>query len=109
VPAGCGGRDEPYELKADVVGTTSVAHEDEPVYVGSKRVGTVKGVTPAGAAGGARVVQVRMDVDKSAWPISAATQTTFTPDRVLLRPGPPGTPRLPSGGILPATQATVQR
>jgi len=106
--AGCGGRDEPYTLRADVIGTTSIAHADEQVVVGSRRVGTVKGVAPEGAAGGARVVQVRMAVDRSAWPLSTATRTVFTHDRVVLRPGPPGTPRLPSGGILPATQAEAR-
>jgi hypothetical protein len=53
-------------------------------------------------------VQVRMAVDGSAWPLSTATRTVFTHDRVVLRPGPPGTPRLPSGGILPATQAEAR-
>jgi hypothetical protein len=90
-----------------VVGTTAVAHEDEPVYAGAQRVGTVKGVRAEGAAGGARVVQVRMAVDRSAWPLSTATRVTFTAGRVLVRPGPPESPRLPSGGLLPATQAAV--
>ena len=91
-----------------MIGPPTVAQADAQVVLGSRRVGTVKGVAPEGAAGGARVVQVRMTVDGSAWPLSIATRTVFTNDRVVLRPGPPGTPRLPSGGILPATQAEAR-
>jgi hypothetical protein len=91
-----------------VVGPPSVTKEGTPVVIGTKRVGTVKGVE-RGAAGGRAIVVVRAAIDKDGLSqVGADTRATVGRDQVVLRPGSPLSRRLESGSVLPATQARAQ-